>query len=252
MGGVKWRGRAGAKPLHRQQSAMTQKKKLPALRHPLVVGTVHTTAGLTAAQGLRPRAVDGLEIRLDALAGQLPRVESALPRLKFPLLLTARHPAEGGIGSLDARERAQLLLRFLPQAAAIDIELRSVRALASVMAAAAKRGLIRVVSFHDVRGTPTLPVLRAKLRAAGEAGADVVKIATTLRGPRDLGVLLALAGLAAKQPMALMGMGPLGRVSRLALAAAGSCLNYGFLDRAQVPGQWPAARLKELIKEIAQ
>jgi 3-dehydroquinate dehydratase I len=230
---------------------MSQKKKLPALRQPLVVGTVHTAGGLTAGLALPSRAVDCLEIRLDSFAGRLPLMESVLPRLKFPLLLTARHPAEGGVGSLEAGERAKLLLRFLPQAAAIDIELRSVRSLASVMEAASKRGLVRVVSFHDFRGTPSLPALRAKLRAAKGAGADVVKIATTLRGAADLAVLLALAECAGKQPMALMGMGPLGRVSRLALAAAGSCLNYGYLDRAQVLGQWPAARLKELIKEIA-
>ena len=47
-----------------------------------------------------------------------------------------------------------------------------------------------------------------------------------------------------------MGMGPMGRVSRLVLAAAGSCLNYGYLDRAQVPGQWPAAELKRRIAEV--
>jgi 3-dehydroquinate dehydratase-1 len=41
-------------------------------------------------------------------------------------------------------------------------------------------------------------------------------------------------------------------VSRLALAAAGSCLNYGYLDRRQVPGQWPAERLMELIKEVGR
>ena len=48
-----------------------------------------------------------------------------------------------------------------------------------------------------------------------------------------------------------MGMGPLGQVSRLALAAAGSVFNYGYLGRRpQVPGQWPAATLRERIDEL--
>jgi 3-dehydroquinate dehydratase-1 len=47
-----------------------------------------------------------------------------------------------------------------------------------------------------------------------------------------------------------MGMGALGRVSRLLLAQLGSVLNYGYLDQATVPGQWPAARLRELIREL--
>jgi 3-dehydroquinate dehydratase-1 len=45
-------------------------------------------------------------------------------------------------------------------------------------------------------------------------------------------------------------MGPLGRISRLVLAAAGSRLNYGYLDRPQVPGQWPAAELARRIGEV--
>lgn len=229
---------------------MSQKKKLPPLRQALVVGTVHTRSGLVAAVALPSRAVDCLEIRLDALAGSLPLLESTLPRLKFPLLLTARHPAEGGSGCLGTRDRAKLLARFLALAGGVDIELRSVHALGAVMTAAADSGLTRVVSFHDFQRTPSLSQLRSKLRAAWAAGADVVKIATTLRHPRDLAVLLELADAAGDGPVALMGMGPLGRVSRLALAAAGSCLNYGYLDRPQVPGQWPAARLKELIKGV--
>jgi 3-dehydroquinate dehydratase-1 len=46
-----------------------------------------------------------------------------------------------------------------------------------------------------------------------------------------------------------MGMGGLGRVSRISLGAAGSVLNYGWLHRPQVSGQWPARRLKKLIRE---
>jgi 3-dehydroquinate dehydratase-1 len=44
-----------------------------------------------------------------------------------------------------------------------------------------------------------------------------------------------------------MGMGPLGRVSRLLLGQLGSTLNYGYLDSATVPGQWSAAELKRLL-----
>jgi 3-dehydroquinate dehydratase-1 len=47
-----------------------------------------------------------------------------------------------------------------------------------------------------------------------------------------------------------MGMGPLGKVSRLVLGAAGSRLNYGYLDKPQVPGQWPAAELAQRLREV--
>jgi 3-dehydroquinate dehydratase-1 len=230
---------------------MAQKKKLPTHLRPLVIATVHSKAGLAAARNLSPRAVDLLEIRLDCLADSLSLVESALPGLSFPLLFTARHASEGGRGRLAARERGRLLAHFLPHAAAIDVELRSVHALAGVMEEAARQGVARVVSVHYFRRTPSAAALQSKLRAARQAGAEIVKVATTLRGPRDLATLLELAARA-PGPVALMGMGPLGRVSRLALAAAGSRLNYGYLDRPQVPGQWPAERLMELIKEVGR
>ena len=47
-----------------------------------------------------------------------------------------------------------------------------------------------------------------------------------------------------------MGMGVFGKVSRLALAKAGSALNYGYLDRPNAPGQWEARELKKLISQI--
>jgi 3-dehydroquinate dehydratase-1 len=47
-----------------------------------------------------------------------------------------------------------------------------------------------------------------------------------------------------------MGMGGLGRVSRLTLAKLGSLLNYGFLGEANAPGQWPARQLKDLLNDL--
>lgn len=109
--------------------------------------------------------------------------------------------------------------------------------------------MTRVISFHDFAKTPNLPALRKIVRSAVASGADTVKIATYLRGPADLAVLLQLQATT-KAPLATMGMGPLGRVSRLVLAAAGSRLNYGYLDRPQVPGQWPAVELRDLLRRV--
>jgi 3-dehydroquinate dehydratase-1 len=48
-----------------------------------------------------------------------------------------------------------------------------------------------------------------------------------------------------------MGMGPLGKVSRLVLPMAGARLVYGYLDRPQVEGQWPAEMLSARLAELA-
>ena len=230
---------------------MKMKQKL-SLRGPsLTVATAHTARGITEAANLQPDVAGAVEIRLDCLARRLDLVRGILPQLRTPAILTARHPAEGGAGALSISARRALLEEFLPHAAAIDTEVRSVHAMHRVLEEAARQGVVRILSFHDFRRTPPLASLRRIAAAARLAGAGIVKIATHLRGPRDLAVLLQLQALEGHLPMAAMGMGPLGRVSRLVLAAAGSRLSYGYHDRPQVHGQWPAARLRELIDEIA-
>jgi 3-dehydroquinate dehydratase len=49
-----------------------------------------------------------------------------------------------------------------------------------------------------------------------------------------------------------MGMGAYGKVSRLVLAQAGSCLNYGYLGTANASGQWPVSVLKARIAELGE
>ena len=221
-----------------------------------VVGTIHSPAALTAALKLRPGAVDFLELRVDAFADakECARLERSLPRLRTPLLLTVRHPLEGGAGRLGIAQRRALYRRFLPQASLVDVELRCVEALDDVIAAARSQGIRVILSHHDFHKTPSPARLRTLRQAAQRAGADVFKIAAVANGARDVAVLLDFltARRAAVPALAVMGMGAFGKVSRLVFAQAGSVLNYGFLDRPQVPGQWPAELLKRRLAELAQ
>ena len=231
------------------QIARMSPKKKP--RHPAasVVATAHTDKGLVQAGRLRSGDVGFVEVRLDALRPDKQRFKGRLESIRVPVLLTARHPAEGGSRRLSPAERRSLLQEFLLMAGAVDVELRSVALMPAVLEIARRRKIKRVLSFHDFRGTPSLSRLREVVRRSTRAGADVVKIATHLRSANDLAVLLLLQSTT-KVPLAAMGMGPLGKVSRLVLAAAGSRLNYGYLDKPQVSGQWPALELVERLEEV--
>lgn len=231
------------------QIARMNPKKNPPSPADLVVATAHTARGLRQARNLQRGDLGFVEVRLDAPELSRARLAEALPGIRPRLLLTARHPAEGGAQRLPVAVRRSLLVEFLSQADAVDVELRSAASMASLLEEAHRRRIQRVISFHDFRRTPRLPRLREVVRRATARGADVVKIATLLRGPGDLAVLLLLQSTA-KVPLATMGMGPLGKVSRLVLAAAGSRLNYGYLDKAQVSGQWPALELVRRLGEI--
>lgn len=229
---------------------MKQKQNLIANDAVLTVATAHTEAGLRESVLFTKRDFDLVELRLDRFLRRRALLARCVPAMRLPVLLTARHPAEGGANNLTDDARCSLLQQFLPWASAVDVELRSVASLRQATEAARRRGLPLVVSYHNFLTTPPLSRLRRIAAEARRAGASVVKIATFLRSARDLSMLLILQATETRRGMATMGMGPLGRVSRLVLAAAGSRLNYGFLDRPQVTGQWPARRLRDLIREV--
>lgn len=225
-----------------------QKKRTQ--REWLVVATAHTDRGLRQAAAMRPgRGIDLVEIRLDCLR----QYEESLPRIvagmKIPLILTARHPLEGGAGKLSAARRGQLLAATMPWAAFVDIELRSADQLRDALALAKRRRVATILSFHDFKRTPPAATLRKKVREGRRLGAAVVKIATTLRNARDLAALVELQESSEK--LATMGMGSLGKVSRLVLPLAGATFVYGYLDRPQVEGQWPAELLAARLGEVA-
>lgn len=232
----------------------TRRARLPA-RPPLppapaVVATIHTRRGLTLARDLAPGAVDYLELRLDALAPHLRAVEAALPQFRHPIILTARAPEEGGAGNLPPAARIALLLRFLPWAALVDLELASLPALAAVAKAARHLRQGVILSVHDFDGVPSARRLAALAGRAARSGAALFKVAATPAGPADLAPLCQLLGRPAAVPVAAMAMGPLGKAARLLLARCGSALNYGYLDRPQVAGQWPAPLLKARLAEL--
>ena len=198
-------------------------------------------------------APDLLELRVDGFAARPETLDALARRAPRPLLVTVRHPAEGGMAAgLGTAARRALYARFLPVAALVDVEVRSLRALAGTIREARAGGCRVVASFHDFRGLPGRARLREAVSRARDAGADVCKVAATLRSPTDLARLLDfLAEEGRRLPLAVMGMGPGGKMSRPVLGAAGSVLNYGFLGRKpQVPGQWPAAELRARINEL--
>lgn len=204
---------------------------------PRVVAVLASSTALHAATRLR-RLPDLFELRLDALCKEIARAEQVVPRLRAPLIVTARHPAEGGCNDLSPSQRRDLLLRFLPHAAFVDVELRSTRALALVLAEAERLGLQRIISVHDFRSTPSLRHFRDLANRATAVGADILKLATRVDTSADLARLLdAFDMLRPIVPVSAMGIGKLGRAARLELLARGSTLNYAALGEANADGQ---------------
>ena len=217
---------------------------------PLVVAAVHSLAGLRLAGRIGNGEVDVVELRLDALEGNAAEIRKFMARSTIPILLTARHPAEGGVGSLSGQRRRELFEEFLPFAAFADVELRSAGAMRKIIAAARESGIGVVISDHHFHKIPTLAQMRERRLRAFAMGADIFKLAALAESAGSVARLLDFVSAAGGSPLAVMGMGKLGQVSRLVLACAGSVLNYGYLDRPNAPGQWEARELKLLLRRL--
>ena len=123
-------------------------------------------------------------------------------------------------------------MESIPWASGIDVELRSTRGLARVIATAHQYGRTVIVSHHDFTSTPSLSMLKKLASRASGEGADLFKVATFLRDQRDLRRLIDLQMESSAIQVSAMGMGTAGRFSRLVLAGFGA---------PQSPSVWPVA-----------
>lgn len=217
---------------------MTTRKSVKARKDRCRLVGVITTANELRLAARMTQAPDLFEIRLDHFATIDIALEKKMSNLPAPLIITARHPREGGANNLSIKRRGELLLRFLPHARYVDLELRSAVALRSVLDLAHKTKVRRILSFHDFQSTPSVRSLCTKARAAKRLGADVFKVATRTDTSAQLARLREfLAKADVDLGLSVMGMGKLGCKSRRELMRHGSVLNYAHLGHDRIAGQ---------------
>ena len=117
-----------------------------------------------------------------------------------------------------------------------------------MLALAETKNIQRIISFHAFKSTPSARLLAAKARKAIAHGADVFKVATRTETPMELGRLLDfMRNSPLDVPLAVMGIGKLGAISRVLLTRAGSVLIYASLGApTEIEGQLSLEQLREL------
>ena len=217
---------------------------------PLVVASVVSERDLHRAAGDSNPVWDMVEIRYDLIA---PRKETwleacrALAKHGIPVLLTIRSAREKGAWKGTERQRVDLYRKYLPWVSAVDVEILS-PAFEPVCRAAHSLKKKVVGSFHDFERTPRENKLRTMLLRARRQGADISKLATMIQTPDDVAVLYRLLKERSRGPLCLIGMGALGRSTRLGLPSLGSCLAYGHIGSDAAPGQWHCRDLRRWLE----
>ncbi len=213
-------------------------------RVPRVVGTIITEEYLLEwSQNPRKLPCDLVELRVDGyprFPGWLD-IGQQIEAYETPVFATIRLTKEGGKWSEADADRWPLLGDALRKLSGIDVELNSnLVEFAAQLATDLKK--ICILSHHDFAGMPPVETMRQMLERAHERQC-IGKIAATVNTPEELVGLRSLLSQPWPLPVCLIGMGSLGRETRLTFPREGSCFTYGYLDTPGAPGQYSAAEL---------
>jgi 3-dehydroquinate dehydratase-1 len=189
-----------------------------------------------------------VELRLDGFPdfSDWLRIGKQIEHQGTPVFVTVRLEAEGGKWGRGDMERWGLLEPAIQNLSGVDVELRS-EAAPAVAELCGQLGKLSVFSFHDFTQTPPRDELESLLGSAERFG-GIGKIAATANSPEDVEMLRSMLHRRWKKPICIIGMGVLGRETRLTFPLEGSCFTYGYLDTSGAPGQYSAAELTEYFR----
>jgi 3-dehydroquinate dehydratase-1 len=216
-------------------------------RGPFLVAVADRPAAIINSAELEPaaRAFDLVEARVDLFAQQsLDGCAHDCARLEAtgtPVILTIRSAAQGG--RFDGPDAARLTAfrAAIANKHASWVDIENDASIIGELAAtvAARDGARLIVSHHDFTRTPPLETLLELVDRCHEISGAIAKIATAVQREEDRHTLLELLS---RRPdrTCVIGMGASADL-RIELAARGSLLAYGYLERATAPGQMSAA-----------
>jgi 3-dehydroquinate dehydratase len=141
--------------------------------------------------------------------------------------------------------------RALSHAAMIDVEWNPKYPWREILRNVKKYNLALMISHHDYKETPSEKNLQRVAKAAYSKNADVVKIATRIKSEDDIRKLMNVSTrFTPKRLMTVMGMGPMGTLSRLVAPLYHACFLYGFIGTPTASGQLPFRELQERIRTL--
>lgn len=220
---------------------------------PLVVGVISSDRTLSEAADSASNDFDVAELRLDLFGGETDSWLERAHKLEqggTPVILTLRSEREGGRWKGTIEERAAIYREAVPWVSAVDCEID--RAGLEQIAAIAHGSRRAVVgSYHDFKGEANIHRMNGMVREGRTRGADIVKLAQTIRGDADVENLLEIVKRRTEMHICILGMGEKAAGTRVSFALEGSCLTYGYVGEPTVQGQPPAAELRAKLADAS-
>ncbi|MBN1159413.1 MAG: type I 3-dehydroquinate dehydratase [Bacteroidales bacterium] len=187
------------------------------------------------------------EIRLDLTKFSDVEIERVFS-LKKKLIATCR------TCKFNDQQRTQKLKTAIRSGASfVDIEYESPVAYRNdLMEYAREYHCDVMISYHNFECTPSLYDLKKIMEESFAMGANVVKIATMVNYNRDNSKILSL--YEAPGRLVAIGMGQLGKISRIVAPFLGAEFTFASLDEGEetAPGQIKYSKLNEFIMKIQE
>ncbi len=197
------------------------------------------------------KALEGLEfaeIRLDKMG---PLTSEEIQRIfasKAKLIATCRP------GTIESTKRKKCLLDAISAGADyVDIEVEASDLLKEEIIGAAKaKGCRVIVSYHNHRRTPSEAELQQVIDWCFNSGADIAKVACKANDMKDNARLLGL--LDSEREIIVIGMGEIGRVTRVLAPILGSKFTFASLSEGKetADGQMEHGKMRQLIGKLRE
>ncbi len=204
---------------------------------------------LEAVRKVKP-LVDLFEVRIDLIGDSW---QELVKQLNQPWIACNRSSDEGGRWGEGEEERIEELLKAIELGAEIiDIELGT-RNLDKAVSKINHRAKC-LLSFHDLKETPSIDKMREIVQRQLKAGADICKVITTAQSFDDNLTVLQLIADFPQTRVVSFAMGPLGFASRVLCPLVGEDFTYASTEKGKesAPGQITVTDLRKLYEMMAR
>jgi 3-dehydroquinate dehydratase len=186
---------------------------------------------------------DIIEWRVDEVLD--PELETLGIKLRdhfaIPVIVTLRTDREGGCFQSIGHEAeyGTRLRQAAHWADAVDVEIDMPDS-AELIGDVQSNGAVAIASRHVLEGAATETRLKADLLEMVESGAEIVKIAWMISSPTEVAAIRSVQEWAYEElavPAVVLGMGDLGRTTRVGDAARLLAFSFAHVGNLSAPGQ---------------
>jgi len=181
---------------------------------------------------------------------RLERTSMSLSEIKELFAMPNRMIAVCRPGRFDETKKLKLLSTAMDAGAMfVDIEYESSKELIDEIKTLSKKSNSKlIISYHNYESTPSIEELTNIINECFLLGADIVKIACKSNSETDNITLLSLYSKVESGKLISLGMGNIGKITRLAAPSLGAPFTYASLekDMETAPGQIDLVSMKKI------